>query len=107
MRPDPADVGPRRLVRHHFDRVRSHARDRQVRDGEPPTEQLDLAIIEAHERRRDHVDRQRIRTGEQHPRHPWRWLERSLKLSSPRSGERRVGKECRYRWAPYPLKKKK
>src|SRR6266480_6880243 len=28
----------------------------------------------------------------------WRW---------PRSEERRVGKECRSRWAPYHLKKKK
>src|SRR5258708_18676634 len=34
----------------------------------------------------------------------YRYVEEAVKL---RSGERRVGKECRSRWSPYHLKKKK
>src|SRR2546430_17200428 len=47
------------------------------------------------------------------PRHPWRkWADVEAESSrmpggQSRSEERRVGKECRSRWSPYHLKKKK
>src|SRR5258708_39985854 len=40
-------------------------------------------------------------------RHNWRQHYRQIKSQAERSEERRVGKECRSRWAPYHLKKKK
>src|SRR2546426_8922531 len=52
-----------------------------------------------------HVDQSRVEVGEIQPQlEPQRSLPRAKQkplLMIPRSEERRVGKECRSRWAPY------
>src|SRR2546429_6312917 len=45
--------------------------------------------------------------GERRAEHPRQELRAADPREDPRSEERRVGKECRSRWSPYHLKKKK